>query len=777
MTPHPTIRSLAGGVAYDPRMSRARAGGTLRRGLRALALLAAACGPPAARAQDGATSVEGAGAVVVHGVDKGTLAELFGVVDRRSAAGEWDKAVTELDGLLSEPLDDLHEDTEGVYLAAEDAVLLRIATLPRPALALWRRLADPRGDALLAASRGRDGVAALERGARRLALTTAGPRLMAGLADARAARGDLLGALQALEDVLRFWPPTPDAPDPPGVARAALLSRFAALAAAVGDPASIDAAAAAEPPYVLDAPSVARPGTTVREELAAAAAMPSPSGPACAAPHGPVELAAEARYAAFDLGRELPSAGRELLLGQTPFALPDGSPALAVRVTNEFGTRSVLTAYALRTGPAGGAAALAPAWSWPSEEELKLFPRPPGKAPFGVAVAGDLLLFAWPSTRDEVGRGERHVASGADDLRDLVVLSIGGEGRLVDERGIGEAQRADPDEELESLSFCGPPLVVGQAVYVALVGRSPNGGATELHVARFDLVAAGPATRLQLRWRRHVLDGTPLPPARYSVNVETDLQREMAFPSGLAERFGRVYVCSNTGAVACLDGSDGRVRWIETYPRLGPSPRATAAEADPVVWKYGPVRIDGDVLVVTPRDSEELLRFAARPLPSRAMRLDGLSARGSGTATEGGSTFGELLPDEVVGVAGGVAYLSGHLPRLSTGLPRDPPAPLVAVRIAVRGPGQRLWERAVPEIPELSSAGAPALARGALLFPTYKALYRVPLDAFGGAPEELWRATLAPGVAQLPDRLGNVCTDGHVIWSVSGSRIAVFRPR
>jgi hypothetical protein len=740
------------------------------------ALFALAAVAPAAQ-DDESSSVETAGAVVVHGVDTGTLAARLKAVDRRIAGGEMDAAVEELDALLGEDLDTLHEDSEGVYLSAEDAVLLRIAALPESALAAWRRLADARAQALLAeTATGGTGWELLERSARRLALATDGPRLLVALADHRVSRGDLAGAARLLEDLLLLWPADGARRELPGLDRAAVISRLAALAVALDDAASARSLARATPDDLLDGPSAALPGRTLRQELGAAEASARRRTRGEPAPATELRVAAEIRLSPWDLSLPLPDRGREILGRPAAVTSSDGEPMLLARVTDAYGIASRLHAFAPGREP-GKTGVLEARWGWPSEEELRRFPRAAGETPFEPVVAGDLVLFCWPSVRVVETDGERHVLAEGDELRDLVVLSLRGEGRLLDERGIGESDREDGDPELERLSFCGPPLVEGRTVYVTLTGRSPNGGATQLHAARFDLVSSGRDVRLRLRWRRHIVDGTPIPPSRYSVHQLPETERDLAFPSGLATRFGLLYVGSNTGAVACLDTRTGRVEWIETYDRLGPSPRHTIAEADPVGWKYGPVRIDGDRVVVAPRDAEELLVYAARPLRSRSMRLGTLAVRGAGTAMEAGSPLGDLEADELVGVRDGHAILSGSLPGAAVGAIRWPAAPLISFRLRAREGDEPVNPISVPEIPELTVAGSPALTPDAVVFPTFKALYSVPVERFAAAPRELWRATAPRRSTRFPDRLGNVVVHRGHVWSITPARIVLLAPQ
>ena len=54
---------------------------------------------------------------------------------------------------------------------------------------------------------------------------------------------------------------------------------------------------------------------------------------------------------------------------------------------------------------------------------------------------------------------------------------------------------------------------------------------------------------------------------------------------------------------------------------------------------------------------------------------------------------------------------------------------------------------------ESAAVGATRLTGSALLFPTAKAIYRVPLGDFEAAPAVLWKATLPPDTRRGPDRI------------------------
>jgi len=241
-----------------------------------------------------------------------------------------------------------------------------------------------------------------------------------------------------------------------------------------------------------------------------------------------------------------------------------------------------------------------------------------------------------------------------------------------------------------------------------------------------------------------------------------------ATPSAPLVRNGRVYVASNTGAVACLDASTGRPEWVETYERFGPSTRTTVREAQPGTWGDVPLQADGSYLFAAPRDSEALLQYLPAPRRTRALRVESFPfAAPSGTARRPSRLLPDVVPFEVAGVRDGVAYLSGRVARRPLGSLRVEGSPLAAFPLATRRP-------LLAQVQELGAAGTPCFVAGAILFPTGKAIYRVPLADFEATPTVLWRATLPPETRRVPDRIGVLVPDGKRLWSVTPTRVCLF---
>ncbi len=747
------------------------------------ALVTIASAAAGQEAQPATGSVAAENGVVVHGVDTRALAARFREVDRKALAGDAAGAAADLAVLLAGDVTAMIEEGGGAFLSALEAARQRVAALPPEGLSAYREIVDGRAVAALEAAGTRPDPFALAASAERLALSTHGPRLGVTLADLRLAQGDLRLAAQALEDVLRLWPEG----EMPGVQRAAVVSRLAATYAALGDVSSLRALRHETASADLDATGASSTGGTLREEIDRAIAHASARGRGAASigegPTAPVRIVAQRIFAPDSFDQALDTgASRDIPEHPIPIGTAD-RPMLLTREADRHGWIARVVALAPPREPISDT--LQTRWSWPSAEELKAQHRPGSRQPFRPSRLGDFVFFPWPSSpspssppsplpggfgrRDETGpdSAERHT---------LLMLSISQEGRVVDERGTDfEARRDDGDLALRTLSFCGEPLVVDRSVYTTLLGRSPKGSATQLHVARFDLVDQGRETRLRLRWRRHVLDGNWLSPVVFAARSVEESESPLALPSGLAERSGRIYVSSNTGAVACLDGTSGRPTWVETYSRFGPTARYTIRESRPSTWKDTGVMVDGPVVRAAPKDAEDLLEFRPVPRRARSTRVRAWRFHGSsGTSSESGPLLLDLVPDEVIGIRDGVAYLSGEVAGLRVAGLVPPGSPLASLRLRADRDGDRRRRYAYAQIPEAAPAGSPCMARDAVLFASSKALYRVPLDRFEDAPKVLFSGSPSVRLGRPEDQFGNLVVDGRRLWSVTPRRVVLF---
>ena len=738
-----------------------------------------------AEGDDGTTSsVAAVNGVVVHGVDTKFLAARIREADQRVVDGEPEAAAKALASLTTDDLSPLLEEGEGVWLNAQESVLQRVARLPPAGLDAYRKALDPRAETALADAIARRDSAALTRDATRFAFTTHGTKLLLLLADQRIAQGDLGSAARALEDMLRLLPS-----HAPAGALAAAASRLAGLLAVQGDAPGVRAIAADLPPAVLAAPSPLAPGTTLADELTGAAALASRRADAATAP-GPskaLHVAAENQLPGPLGARSESGVGPDGRvpgsLAEHPLAIggPD-RPVLLTRVHSRDRTVSrvvALTPADEAARPPGAPRRIPPfrtLWAWPASAAEEA--RPAVTYPFAPArLDDDLVVFTWPAPVGapvRPSRGRDRFSDPDEERHELVVLSIAAQGKLVEERGFAEApsDRDDGDPELATLSFCGKPCVDGRSVYVTGVRHSDegHGDPTELHVLRFDRVPDGRRGVLRLRWRRHVLDGHSIPSAVLPANAQFDLTQGVVLPSAPLVRAGRVFVASNTGAVACLDAASGRPEWVETYDRFGPSPRTVVRETSLGTWDDVPLSADGPYLFAAPRDSESLIQFRRAPRGERAMRIDDfkLSAP-NGTSRQASRLLSDMVATDVAAVRDGVAYVAGHVvlrPLVPSGVPSSP---FAALRLDTRS-----WM--LGQIQEYTASGTPVLVRGALLFPSPKAIYRVPLGDFEAAPIKLWEYGEGGDPMRGQDRIGNLVPDGERLWTVTPTRIVLLEP-
>lgn len=745
----------------------------IRRVLLGAVLALAALTSRASEDADEGRSVAASNGVVVHGVDTKLLAARLRETDRKVLAGDAKGAATDLAEILSGDVSSLVEEGPDAYVVALEAALQRVAALPPEGLAAFRETVDARAATLLADATARADAGALARQAIPLSLSTHGPRMLVALADLRASRGQVRSAARALWDLMRLWPESGATAQMPGVDRAAVVARFATLAASLGDEAGVRWAARDASAALLDTASPVTPGKKLRDDLercAAAAAGRSRAGKPL--PAAPLALAAERVF--VKERRFFGDSGRSREIAEHP--LPVGTADKPVLLTREpAGPAPTAKVVALAPGAANELSIL---WSWPSREEFDTGLRRGGRGTFAPARRGDIVLFPWPMAPKEVPQPGVAYRGTDDDHNTLVALSLSAEGKLVDERGAFEEGRDDADRELETMSFCGRPLIVDDSVFTTMIRRADN-GATELHVARFDIVSEGTAARLVLRWRRHVLDGNAMPPVRYPADETADERPEEALgmPAAMAERWGRVYVSSNTGAVACLDADDGSTAWVHAYGRFGPTHRPTVVPAVQKTWKDVPVAVDGPYVWAAPRDADTLLQFRDMPRRARttlvqAWRFQG----GAGTATEQGPLLANLDPDEVVAITGGIGWFSGSVPVASAPDLVPHGSPLASLRLREAAPGESRRTYAYAEIGENAACGSPCIVPGAIVFPTRKAIYRVALDGFEAAPFVLWRPAAVARGGPDADQIGNLVADGDRLWSVTPRRTVLFAP-
>ncbi len=170
-----------------------------------------------------------------------------------------------------------------------------------------------------------------------------------------------------------------------------------------------------------------------------------------------------------------------------------------------------------------------------------------------------------------------------------------------------------------------------------------------------------------------------------------------AIPSNLAESAGRLYVCTNAGAITCIEAQTGDILWsklytqnrLDRYRQLNP----TGAHRGPRWFNNAPILHEG-VLYVTPTDSSYLYAInAANGRILNSVEVDG----GTGIYT--------------VGISQDKLFVAGHrLTALALGgkIPTEKAG-------AAKGnmPLQSLWSNPL----NVSLAGIPALSSERLYLP------------------------------------------------------------
>jgi outer membrane protein assembly factor BamB len=135
---------------------------------------------------------------------------------------------------------------------------------------------------------------------------------------------------------------------------------------------------------------------------------------------------------------------------------------------------------------------------------------------------------------------------------------------------------------------CGPPLVVGETVYVPIHDRS---GAIAFSIGAYDLRTGA------LRWRRLVCSG------QQEVNMFGNARAEFA-ASPLAHHDGVLFGAANLGVVYALELATGRIRWIVAHEVVRMPMTRFHGQADrPVYFANNAPAITGGTVCFTPLDS------------------------------------------------------------------------------------------------------------------------------------------------------------------------------
>lgn len=244
------------------------------------------------------------------------------------------------------------------------------------------------------------------------------------------------------------------------------------------------------------------------------------------------------------------------------------------------------------SGDRGGAYTIANAWPTPRGAQL------------AVCLTDDAVLAI-------MGQSDRMTmlyAPGAPRDSRLVCLDrrTGRERWSFAARSLAQRQR-----EQRSLELVGTPLVIGNRVYATL--KSGAGMQFEqCEVIALDLAQG------TLLWRSYVASAsTSAQPWDVDPANVADTAPQLSYADG------RLYVCTNLGAVASLDGYDGTIVWLNLYPRdlsefnrlnqlriqMGRADGEAGQRGRP--WSHNPVIVTGNRVFAFPRSSDHVFVYDA----------------------------------------------------------------------------------------------------------------------------------------------------------------------
>jgi len=222
----------------------------------------------------------------------------------------------------------------------------------------------------------------------------------------------------------------------------------------------------------------------------------------------------------------------------------------------------------------------------------------------GVAATDDAVyaVFGHPSPYylRHVGRGQREMVGSST----LLVAVDAATGEVQWRIGADEI-----DESLNTAFFQGTPVVCGDLV-ITIARRMQQSRFQDAYLIAVDRATGEPV------WRRHLSSSMP------SMHIHLG-----ADPAHIVERDGLLYIADHVGAVTCVEGRTGHMRWLRVVPvakdmdelrRHRPASEPPWSVNVPVMIEAGlvvqPYRDDGEGLLLDPRTGEVIRQLAARTI-------------------------------------------------------------------------------------------------------------------------------------------------------------------
>ena len=159
----------------------------------------------------------------------------------------------------------------------------------------------------------------------------------------------------------------------------------------------------------------------------------------------------------------------------------------------------------------------------------------------------------------------------------------------------------------KSIQFSGSPLVVGDRVYVAMHGTSA-GKSHDCSVICLDLITGN------ILWNSYIASNQTM----VSENTGYNAPEVDCFNSNLSHDSGRIFVCTDIGAIASIDAFSGATAWLRLYESApGSTPPInqttmnnrsnTALDNLPRPWMFGSPIVSQGKLFVLPVDGRQVL--------------------------------------------------------------------------------------------------------------------------------------------------------------------------
>ncbi len=179
-----------------------------------------------------------------------------------------------------------------------------------------------------------------------------------------------------------------------------------------------------------------------------------------------------------------------------------------------------------------------------------------------------------------------------DDTSGIAAISLSRKGKVMWQVGNGKSAPGDDDELVKTCKFVSAPTYLDGRLYVLASYIQ------EYHVLCLD------ATTGRVLWRKAICQ---MPAMQQRSGYHLDYLLSVGSPPAIVD--GKVYVCTNAGAVVCIDAATGQGLWAYQYDsevntgNMQPNLR----DGRPVVRGANPVIVTRGRVICLPADGAQLL--------------------------------------------------------------------------------------------------------------------------------------------------------------------------